>query len=90
MLYLVHDICHGSPIGAPLLLLSTTNFPNLPLACLMPNMVTEYINEEVALGCMAGPFMEKETNIILRGHFHTVPVGLVEKDPEKVTYCYIP
>jgi len=51
----------------------------------MPKIVTAYIDEKVVLGHMAGPFME-ETNTIFNGHFHTVPVGLVEKGPGKVTY----
>ena len=58
-LSLVHDIHHGSPIGTPLLLMSTTIFPNLPSACLMPNIVTEYINEEVALAAWQAHLWKK-------------------------------
>ena len=38
---------------------------------------------------MSGPFMLEETHKIFNGHFRTVPVGLVEKDPAKGTFRMI-
>ena len=86
---LVHDLIHGSPIGAPAPLTHTTVMPNLMSARLHPNMVAEYISEEVALRHMSGPFTLEETHLIFKGHFHTVLVGLVKKDPTKGTFRMI-
>ena len=63
--------------------------PNLCSAMLQPGLVTNYISDEVLLGHMSGPFTLEETHWIFRGHFHTVPVGLVEKDPDKGTFHMI-
>ena len=53
---MVHDIKFGSPIGEPPPLLHTTIMPNLISAKRRPDIVSDYIAEEVALGRMAGPF----------------------------------
>ena len=47
--------------------------------------MTECIAAEVALGHMSGPFTHEEMHLIFGGHFRTIPVGLVEKDPIKGT-----
>ena len=86
---LVHDIKYGSPIGVPTPLLHTTIMPNLISAKLQPNIVSDYIAEEVVLGHMAGPFTWEETHLVCRGHFRTVPVGLVEKDLARATFRMI-
>jgi len=51
--------------------------------------MTECIAAEVALGHMSGPFTHEEMHLIFGGHFRTIPVGLVEKDPIKGTFCLI-
>ena len=86
---LVHDLIHGSPIGAPAPLTHMTIMPNLMSARLQPDVVTGYITKEVVLGHMSGPFTLEETHHIFKGHFRTVPVGLVEKDPTKGTFQMI-
>ena len=58
-------------------------------AMLRPAVVTDYISEEVVLGHMSGPFTKDETHTIFGGHFRMVPIGLVEKDLVKGTYCLI-
>ena len=63
--------------------------PNLHSAELQPDLVTNYIAKEVFLGWMAGPFTLEETHLVFKGHFRTVPVGLVEKDPSKGTFRMI-
>jgi len=88
-LSLVHDLIHGLPIRAPAPLTHMTIMPNLISAKLQPDLVVDYIAEEVLLGHISGPFTCKETHLIFKGHFHTVPVGLVEKDPIKGTFCMI-
>jgi len=37
------------------------------------------IAEEVAVGCMDIPYSVEEACVIYGGHFHTCPLGLVEK-----------
>jgi len=86
---LVNNLIHGSPIGVPTPLTHTTVMPNLMSAKLQPDVVADYIAEEVLLGHMSGPFTHEETHLIFKGHFHTVPVGLVEKDPIKGTFRMI-
>ena len=63
--------------------------PNLISARLYPEIVSDYIAEEVTLGHIAGPFTQEETHLVAKGHFRTVPVGLVEKDSSKGTFCMI-
>ena len=60
--------------------------PNLISTRLCPEIVSDYIAKEVTLDCMAGPFTQ-ETHLVAKGHFCTVPVGLVEKDSSKWTIC---
>ena len=60
--------------------------PNLISTRLHPDIVSDYIAKEVMLGRMAGPFTLEETHLVEKGHFHTVPVGLVEKDLSKGTF----
>jgi len=59
---LVHNITHGSLIGAPAPLTHTTIMPNLCSALLQPGLVATYILDEVLLGCMSGPFTLEETH----------------------------
>ena len=66
-----------------------TIMPNLVLARLQPDMVAGYIDEEVVLGNMSGPFTLEETHQIFKGHLYKVPVGLVKKDPTKGTFQMI-
>jgi hypothetical protein len=80
---LVQHIRDGSPIGNPAPLSCTTIFPNLASASLMPAVVDEYINDEIKLGRMSGPFSRIQTHAIFDGHFRTVPIGLVPKAGNK-------
>jgi len=82
---LVQNIKFGSPIGAPTPLLHTTIISTR----LCPDIVSDYIAKEVMLGHMASPFTQEETHLVAKGHFSTVPVGLVEKDPSKGTFHMI-
>jgi len=77
---LVHNIKFGSPIGAPTPLACTTIISNLLSVRLQPDVVSDYISEEVVLGHMAGLFTLEETHHVFNGHFCTVPVSLVKKD----------
>ena len=38
---------------------------------------------------MADTFTLEEIHLVFKGHFRTVPVGLIEKDPSKGTFCMI-
>jgi len=86
---LVQDITYGSPIGVPMQLSHTTVMPNLHSAELRQDLVSDYIAKEVSFVQMAGPFTLEETHLVFEGHFRTVPVGLMEKDPSKCTFHMI-
>ncbi len=47
---LVHDILHGSPIGNPPLLHSTFIPKNMPSAIANPQVIDDYLSEEIAAG----------------------------------------
>jgi hypothetical protein len=79
----VQHIRDGSPIGNPAPLSCTTIFPNLASASLMPAIVDEYINNEIKLGHMSGPFSWIQTHAIFDGHFCTIPIRLVPKAGNK-------
>jgi len=53
------------------------------LAILCPQIFnhkfTNLFDEEVAAGCMEGPFTNQEAQFIYGGHFWTCPLGLVKK-----------
>ena len=78
---LIQDIKLGSSIGNPPPLTSTCLPRNLLSATLYPDITDKEILEETSAGRMSGPFTIGEATRIFGGHFHTSPVGLVEKYP---------
>src|SRR6266481_2829719 len=78
---LVHGITYGSPIGNPPPLLHMFIPKNLASADFLPNIIDQELLDETAAGCMSGPFTVSEASCIFCGHFHTAPVGLIEKVP---------
>src|SRR5882724_13572428 len=77
--HLVHDIIYGSPI-ANLPPLTYTFIPaNLKSADIDPIYMDNFIKEEVAAGRFDGPFSVQEARIVFGRHFHTAPLGFVEK-----------
>ena len=76
---LVHDITFGSPIGNPPPLTQTFIPPNLASANIQPEIIVKELLDETAAGRMSGPFTVDDAHQIFKGHFHTSPVGLVEK-----------
>jgi hypothetical protein len=76
---LVHDLTYGSPISNPLRLERTFILANLPSAKLNPTYVLQSLLNEVASGCMDGPFSIADAHRVFNGHFCTSPLSLVEK-----------
>jgi hypothetical protein len=78
---LLTDIPQGLPIGKPPLLTHTFVPPNMKLALQHPQFVNAHIPEEIEAGHMSGPFTLNKTHFIFKGHFHTTPMGVIEKEP---------
>jgi len=47
----------------------------------MPQLIFDNIEAEIATGWVSGPYTVADAHIIFAGHFHTSPLGLVEKAP---------
>ena len=78
---LIKDITFGSPIGNPPPLSKTFLLQNLPLAALYPHLIDNELQTETQAHRMSGPYTINQAHTIFCGHFHTSPVGLVEKHP---------
>ena len=76
---LVHHLTYGSPIGNPPPLISMFIPKNLPSATLLPEVISNEIAAKLSTGRISGPFTPEEAHFIFDGHFHTSPLGLVEK-----------
>ena len=48
---------------------------------LLPEVISNEIAAELCAGHISGPFTVEEAHIIFDGHFHTSPLGLIEKVP---------
>jgi len=69
--------------------LSYTFIPeNLRSANLDPVYMDGLLAEEATAGHTNGPFTTDEAHSIFGGHFHTAPLGFVEK-PSSSTLCLI-
>ena len=79
--HLVHNLSYGSPIGDPPPLYSTFTPKNLPSSTILPDIIANEIRAELSAGRLSSPFTLDEAHIIFDGHFHTSPLGLVEKHP---------
>jgi len=76
---LVHDHMFGVPIGN-LPPLTYTFIPNnLKSAEIDPLYMNKFLASEVATGHIDGPFTKDQAHTIFNGHFHTAPLGLIEK-----------
>jgi len=76
---LVHDITHGVPIGNPPPLTFTLSPNNLRSANIDPLYLDKFIQDKLDASHFNGPFSFKEAYMIFDGHFHTTPLGFVEK-----------
>jgi len=66
---LVHNLSFSSSIGNPPPINFTFIPDNLPSTKIQPEYIMNLINEEVATGCMDGPFTIEEAQFIYGGHF---------------------
>ena len=71
---LIHNITHGLPIGNSLPLLCTFIPDNLSSANILPDIIQDKLQEEIAAGRMSGPFSIKAAHIIFDSHFRTSPI----------------
>jgi hypothetical protein len=78
---LVHDIIFGSPIGNPPPLMYTFVPNNMSSADEHADMVDKHFAEEFAAHRLSGPYTMAEATILFHGHFHTAPIGYIEKPP---------
>lgn len=73
---------NGFPIGDMPPLTRTYTPPNHKSALDNPDVIREYLTEEVSLSRMSGPFTAKQVESELGGFFVSCPLGLVEKAGE--------
>ena len=76
---LIHDLKFGSPISNPPSISFTFIPKNLPSAEINHDYIMNLIAKEVSAGCMDGPYLVGEAHVIYGSHFHTCPLGLVER-----------
>ncbi|SJL13302.1 uncharacterized protein ARMOST_16742 [Armillaria ostoyae] len=74
---LIFDITHGSPIGNPPSLTSTFLPPNMPSAEENPEIIENYLQDEIAAGRMGEGMTIEEAFEFFGGHFRTAPLGVV-------------
>jgi hypothetical protein len=79
---LVFNLRNGFPIGDMPPLKRTYTPQNHPSALQQSHIIRSYLDEEVHLGRMSGPFLQDEVELIIGGHFIVCPLGLVEKAGE--------
>jgi hypothetical protein len=89
---LVSFIAHGFPIGVMPALEATNILNNHPSIFLHPDLVDDYLSEEVSSGRVDGPFSRTQVSAILRGHFQSSPLVIVSQpqapgEPDKVCIC---
>src|SRR5882724_6688523 len=75
----MHDLELGSPISNPPSLYFTFIPKNLASTEINPDYISNLIAGEVTAGHMDGPYSIDNVHLIYGGHFHTCPLGLVEK-----------
>lgn len=73
------NIRHGFLIGFPPPLLQTSIARNHGSVDLKPEVVDQYIVEELVAGRVSGPFTPDELEAVFGGPFKSSPLGLVEK-----------
>jgi hypothetical protein len=78
---LVPGLRHGFLFGSPSPLPHTIISENHSSVHLQPEVVDEYITEELIAGRCSGPFTQAELEFVLDGPFRVSPLGLVEKTP---------
>jgi len=76
---LLFDLAYGAPIGNPPPLTHTFIPINLKSADIDASYMDDFMAAEVASGCINGPFTVPQACTIFGSHFHTAPLGLVEK-----------
>ena len=76
---LVHDITYGTLIGNPPPLTHIFIPSNLKSADVDTMYMNNFIQEELDAGRFNGPFSVDEAHEIFSGHFHTAPLGFIEK-----------
>lgn len=86
---LVFNLRNGFPIGDMPPLSRTYTPPNHNSALEHPEVIQDYLSEEVSFGRMSGPFTQAQVQFELGGHFVSCPLGLVEKAGEPGKYRII-
>lgn len=78
---ITHDLIYGSPIGNPPPLTYTFTPPNMPSATEHSDMVDTHFLDELKAGRMSGPYTIEQAHTLFHGHFHTAPIGYIERPP---------
>jgi hypothetical protein len=86
---LVYNMRNGFPIGDMPPLTRTYTPPNHKSALDNPQVIRDYLADEVALSRMSGPFTAAQVEYELGGFFVSCPMGLVEKAGEPGKYRII-
>lgn len=71
---LVCNLRQGFPLGHLPPLHKTIIIPNHQSVYEHPDVVDEYISNEISAGRMAGPFSSYNTHLIMQGHFYVSPL----------------
>jgi len=87
--FLINEITFGSPIGNPLPLPHTLIPVNLPSALKLPHIIDNETAFELAAMRMSSQCSVSKAHTIFNGHFHTSPLGLIEKIPRSGKWCMI-
>jgi hypothetical protein len=89
---LISFLAHGFPIGVMPALEATNILNNHPSIFLHPDLVDNYLSEEVSSGRVDGPFSRSQVFAIMRGHFQSSPLVVISQpqapgEPDKVRIC---
>ncbi|KAF8823974.1 hypothetical protein HHX47_DHR9000276 [Lentinula edodes] len=71
---LLHNLRRGFPLGHLPPLHETIIIPNHQSVYEHPDVIEQYISDEIAAGRMAGPFSCADMHLIMRGHFYVSPL----------------
>ena len=89
---LVNNLHYGFPLGEMPRLQSTIIFPNNPSSLSHMNEIREYLETEISVCRMSGPFRQEEVERILRGPFQASPLIVSVQPqspgvPDKIRIC---
>lgn len=81
---LTHWMRFGFPLGNLAPILATSTPPNYPAAVQHMAFIREYVDEQVALGRMTGPYSRARVEAILGSPFISSPLSVVPKAQGKL------